>query len=335
MKLIAVASFITSGLSLLPHDLWIFELFSHFHVQYLFMALFSAIFFLFFKQYNWSVSMLLPIILNTVFILPWYIGGANQHDNIVGKIRVLESNVQRGNQACNKLLALIKQEKPDVVVLLEIDQQWAKALKTLDTAYPYQYVFPQSDNFGIALFSRWPLENIQNLELGRMPIASIKADMRLNDRTITILATHPVPPINNEFHQERNKQLQAIILLAQHQRQKPLLVVGDLNTSMWSDDYQRLMQDSGLHNAREGFGIVPTWPATLPMLMIPLDHLLLSPQLSALSIHSAGNIASDHLPLIVELAVHGDKALKSDQKVNQKAVREQEPSLEEAGLSQS
>jgi endonuclease/exonuclease/phosphatase family metal-dependent hydrolase len=72
---------------------------------------------------------------------------------------------------------------------------------------------------------------------------------------------------------------------------------------MWSPYYSQLMRDSGLMNARKGFGVLPTWPSHVPFLKIPLDHCLVSADISAAHIRTAEAIGSDHLPLIVDLAV--------------------------------
>ncbi len=51
-----------------------------------------------------------------------------------------------------------------------------------------------------------------------------------------------------------------------------------------------------------GFGLKPTWPTSLPLLMIPLDHCLLSPGLRVTSFEVGPRVGSDHLPVLVEIA---------------------------------
>jgi endonuclease/exonuclease/phosphatase (EEP) superfamily protein YafD len=61
------------------------------------------------------------------------------------------------------------------------------------------------------------------------------------------------------------------------------------------------MRQTGLKNSRRGFGILPTWPTFLPLLSIPIDHFLLSPEFAVLKTGQGPNIGSDHVPLITEL----------------------------------
>jgi endonuclease/exonuclease/phosphatase (EEP) superfamily protein YafD len=87
----------------------------------------------------------------------------------------------------------------------------------------------------------------------------------------------------------------------------PKILVGDLNTSLWSPYYAHLIRQTGLDNARRGFGLLPTWPAYMPwpFLMIPIDHCLVSPDIGVIKMRTGRNIGSDHLPIVVDMVVPG------------------------------
>jgi len=69
-------------------------------------------------------------------------------------------------------------------------------------------------------------------------------------------------------------------------KDKRLIFTGDLNLTPWSPYYKRLVEKTGLHNTKLGFGVEPSWiePAThvhLPALIIgviklPIDHIFVS-----------------------------------------------------------
>ena len=72
---------------------------------------------------------------------------------------------------------------------------------------------------------------------------------------------------------------------------------------MWAYHYQRLIAATGLENARAGFGVKPTWPLFMPFAMIPIDHCLVSDGVTVTAFDTGPAIGSDHLPVLVSLAL--------------------------------
>ncbi|NET13198.1 MAG: endonuclease/exonuclease/phosphatase family protein, partial [Okeania sp. SIO1H6] len=97
----------------------------------------------------------------------------------------------------------------------------------------------------------------------------------------------------------------------------PVILAGDLNITMWSPDYHKLEQETGLRNSRLGFGIIPTWPARFNnsvllyilsrFFQIPIDHCLISSEIKVVNVNTRANsglnLGSDHLPLITDLFI--------------------------------
>lgn len=120
---------------------------------------------------------------------------------------------------------------------------------------------------------------------------------------VSIIATHPLPPVSQEYFDWRNQQFAEIGDRVQQLKNQPVIVVGDLNTTMWSPYYRKFIGDSGLKNGRSGFGVQPTWPVDAPILSIPLDHCLVSPEIKVIDSRVGKDIGSDHYPLITELDI--------------------------------
>ena len=106
---------------------------------------------------------------------------------------------------------------------------------------------------------------------------------------------------------ERRAQIQALLgaeWLVQAGTELPLIVCGDLNASPYSSVYRRLQRD--LTDARCGSSQRRgTWPSRWPFWCI--DHIFVSTllQARACSVLDQGlaRSASDHLPLVAELAL--------------------------------
>ncbi|MBD1815516.1 endonuclease/exonuclease/phosphatase family protein [Microcoleus vaginatus DQ-U2] len=280
-----------------------FELSSHFKLQYLLVGFSTFIFFALVrsKKIWWLVSAFC-IIINLAEILPWYFpapafAGATPAHNL----RILHSNVLRSNRRYSEVISLVKAEQPDIAVFVEVNSTWAKQLSVLSEIFPYSSTQQESERFGSAIYSKLPLEN-SSVKAFSNQRKSLSADVKFQGKIISLILAHPTVPIKNQSFIDRNKQLAGIGEYAA-QVKNPLIVVGDLNTTMWSPFYKNMVKTGNLRNARSGFGILPTWPTFMPLAYIPIDHFLVSKEIGVLKIRTGRNVGSDHLPLITDLVI--------------------------------
>ena len=288
-------------LSLMSRYGLVFELFSHFAVQYLCMALVLLVAFMLAREGRWMVLMSAVVIIHGVNVLPWYFAGRDAVPDSILAIRVLQSNVSSGNRDAAALEKLIAEERPGLLVVQEVTDYWDTRLKRI-ASLPHAVVLPRNDNFGIALYSKWPVLESHVHTFGRMALPSIQARLDVDGQPVTVIAVHPPPPITLELYQERNRSLAELADFVAG-LDGPTIVAGDLNSSMWSSDYRSLKEVAGLRNTRAGFGTLPTWPAGFSIMRIPLDHCLVSDTIVVAGMKVGPDIGSDHLPVIVELGI--------------------------------
>jgi endonuclease/exonuclease/phosphatase (EEP) superfamily protein YafD len=214
----------------------------------------------------------------------------------------MQLNLNAGNSNTEKVLRVIKKNNPDLLLLEEVTPQWAKALSGLSTNYPHQISEPQTDCFGIILLSKVPLKQGKIVDIGSTGVPSIVAEAHFPLGTITVIGTHPLPPISANYSAKRNQLLAALPQLIKEQHY-PVLLMGDLNLSPWSPYFKQLLRDSELKNSMKGFGFQPSWPSRIHLLRIPLDHLLYSSEIRIHSRQIGENVGSDHFPLFVEFSI--------------------------------
>ncbi len=282
------------------------ELACHFRVQYFVVGIILTIVLVVFRDWRWLGVASVCAIANGALVLPWFFGGPSRELREradPSTFRVILSNVLTDNRNSESVLELIRREQPDLVVLQEIDDHWAEALRPLDDILPHSTVIPRADNFGIGLWSRNAPDEIEEMGFGEYEVPEIRARLSMGGRQVEIMAVHPVPPVGAGGFQERNAQL-ADVAVRVRKCPVPVVVLGDLNVTMWSPNYRRFIRDTKLTNARQGFGILPTWPTWptwLSAMKIPLDHCLVSPGITVKGIRVGGPVGSDHLPVIVDL----------------------------------
>ena len=81
------------------------------------------------------------------------------------------------------------------------------------------------------------------------------------------------------------------------------IVMGDLNITPWSPFYVPLEEEAGMTNAANGRGYLPTWPAGLDLLKIPIDHMLVSEGVTVQQFRTGEENGSDHLPIILDVVI--------------------------------
>ncbi|MGB3693711.1 MAG: endonuclease/exonuclease/phosphatase family protein [Spirulinaceae cyanobacterium] len=278
------------------------ELTVHFRFQYLVLSLILLIILAIYCQRKWCLLCLFCISLNAVEVVPWYINNSEANTpQSDATIEVMQSNILSSNQNYAEFIDLVRAEKPQILVVQELNTAWAKELESISDILPHNFVLPQENNFGMGIYSSFPLEN-QSTKWLTAQIPELIADVEVAGKIINLTAIHPVPPINESYFYLRNQQLEETSKYLQ-QSDALKIVLGDFNLTMWSPIYRRFIRNTGLVNARLGFGILPTWPTNLLPLRIPLDHCLVSPEITVTDIKVGGDVGSDHLPLIAELVI--------------------------------
>lgn len=216
-------------------------------------------------------------------------------------LTVVTFNVHMGNHDTTTLARWLAETKPDVLVLHEVSPEYAKGLDAI-TDYPFRYLVPRNDPFGMAVLSRFPLVQAQTVEDGD-GLRHILTQLDWSGQPIRLTAWHPMPPISQYAHTKRNYQLQTLAKAARASGQ-PAIVAGDLNATPWSNAFSKLDQ-AGLRRAT---GLTPTWPAIgYGWIGIPIDHVLVTQQWSVVQREVGPNLGSDHLPVIVRIALCKDK----------------------------
>lgn len=285
------------------------EIFSHFQAQYFVVALLLLGLLLLTRRRPPVWIGLFCCAVLAVQIVPWYLPPRSLLSQPEPNLRVLVANINTQNRSYANVINLVRQEKPDLAVFMEVDDTWAEQFEAFSDLLPYSFGQAKPYNLGLLVYSRQPLVDSQIEFFGVEKNVSVVGKLAIAGQTISLVATHPYPPAKSSFFHLRNKQLDAIAQYLQTVKD-PVVMVGDLNITMWSPYYKRFVNRTGLKNARAGFGILPTWPVRnaffqtpLPtwMLSIPIDHCLLSPKLKAVDVRTGAETGSDHRPLIVDL----------------------------------
>lgn len=223
------------------------------------------------------------------------------------RLRVLVCNVLTPNREAEKLLALIREHQPDLVLTLESDHWWERQLDALGDDYPHVVRCPLDNLYGMHLYSRRPLVEPRVQFLVEPKVPSIHTGVVLrNGEQVWLHGLHPAPPspTENETSAERDAEL-TLVACNVAERTEPIIVIGDLNDVAWSRLTRLFRRVSGLLDPRIGRGMYCSFHAQWRLLRWPLDHIFHSRHFALVSLRRLPEMGSDHFPLLFELVLEG------------------------------
>ena len=220
------------------------------------------------------------------------------------RIALLTTNVLQKSRDSNSLLEIIGEADPDVVLAVETDEWWCSRLTDgLSSRYPHSLLYPLSNGYGLAAFSRLELTEPSVRFLVDDAIPSLKTGLRLRSgAVIDLYGLHPQPPAPLQDSTVRDVEL---VLVGKEikQSERPAIVLGDLNDVAWSSTTTKFKRVGGLVDPRRGRGFFNTYPAGLPGLRYPLDYIFHTPHFGVCDMRVLPRFASDHLPLAAALCL--------------------------------
>jgi endonuclease/exonuclease/phosphatase family metal-dependent hydrolase/glycosyltransferase involved in cell wall biosynthesis len=253
-----------------------------------------------------------------------------------GELRILTYNVHScvgldGKLSISRIARVLAQCDADIVALQELDVRQVRT-GLADQAHElaqclgmkFQFFHPTRTNgtehFGNAVLSRLPLRLVRagtlpgdDLRAGREPRNVIWVAIEMEGGEVQLLNTHL-----GLLTQERLRQVETLLgpeWLTHPECRNPVIVCGDFNMRPGSLPYRRLRtQLRDAQQSLSGHRPKGTWLSPFPIRRI--DHVFLSPGLEVASIQVPANhlarIASDHLPLVVDLHVQWSRTLPTD-----------------------
>lgn len=251
----------------------------------------------------------MAFLLNAAAIAPLYLPAAKEspasNADDLHRIRLMQFNLWGGrNKKYVAVVQTIIQTNPDVIGFSEITPVWLIALKAGLANYPY--MIADTTGGGIAIFSRIPLESKEIRYYSDLKRPRAIAKIKLAGGHCTLIFAHPFIPFkhtamrNEEFAIYAKEALEA-------SKSGPVVLAGDLNCSPWSSDFSKLLNDSHLVDSEQGFGPQPSWSTHQKITVFPIDHCLVSKDIVTLKRYIGEEIGSDHLPVVVDLAMRTNK----------------------------
>lgn len=302
-------------LSLLPWQHWIARGWDFPRLQIAaFAAIPALVYGLYFAEQGWLDIVFYMAVAATVFwqlsqVLPYtplwrkqVVDGPSERP--MATLKMVVSNVQAENDKYDSWRRVVEAEDPDIILAVEVNENWRRVLEPLRQNYPHEIIQPQENYFGMALLSRLPLIEPRVRFIVHDDVPSIHTGVRLRSgETIHLVGVHPRPPepIRGHSAHARNAEL-VVIGRKLDELRRPTIIAGDLNDVAWSYTTELFLRISGMLDPRIGRGMYNTYNANNPLFRFPLDHVFHSTDFRLVQLRRLGHVGSDHFPILIELS---------------------------------
>ncbi|MDH3649998.1 MAG: endonuclease/exonuclease/phosphatase family protein [Saprospiraceae bacterium] len=204
----------------------------------------------------------------------------------------LLSHTSTGNLLADpgtSLHSLINQ-KADIVSILEITPNWEDILEqTLAEHYPYHATITRIDDFGCALFSKFPLVRVDTVYYDDLPnlFATIALD---DDHAINVFSSNTNPPLFRRSFEQLRAQLD-VIANCVLETTGPTITAGNYHLDQFSDEIQDFRVKANLKDSRKSMS---------PSLYPPTSHIFYNNDLECLTFSNWYNDVAERVGIIGE-----------------------------------
>lgn len=269
------------------------------------------------RKWKWPSILLVAGLLTAIYIqavriYPYWFGDkavpdVSENFSEEDSFSLLLMNVLITNRESDKILEAVRTADPDILLAMEVDQWWVEELAILKEDYPYVMEQPNDEAYGMALYSKLPLNEKQLKYLKHKNVPSFHTRVQLRSgKEFMLHAVHPVAPMPSDKYPDNVGEAEVELLAVGDMvanENIPAIVAGDFNDVSWSRT-GRLFEDSGdLRNVRIGRGLYNSFDANSRIMRWPLDHFFVTKEFQLADLQTLGKVGSDHFPVYAEFVL--------------------------------
>ena len=219
-------------------------------------------------------------------------------------LKVVTLNTLYWADNTDKIVRFIRKETPDIILLQELPIEKLTILNLLRNDYPWQKHCAELADCGLAILSRTPWREASIVFRPEKNERYVWARFGPDFANMTVAGVH----LNWPYFSNQRSDLETLYRDLP-KSSGPVLIAGDFNATPWSWTLQSFTAANNLWPAGP---FRPTWPVRkfsqdavcgLCIPQIQIDHVLVSGQFRILNSRTGPYVGSDHLPLIVDIAV--------------------------------
>lgn len=210
-------------------------------------------------------------------------------------LTVVWANVWQKRGPLERTLAWAQEQNADVIIIGEFPE--ASPADLLIGDYPNRIDTGPAPNRSYAVrmvaFSRIPFESADVLQgPGPMVRPFLAMKVAVGGKAISVVGVHPVPPYKPGLLKERDAHIGMLGPLLKG----AFVLAGDFNATPWCSGY------AAIPGRRIGaYLLKPTWLSNMPIIGLPIDHIMASTDMKASLYRVASSLGSDHRAILARV----------------------------------
>ncbi|WP_433216231.1 endonuclease/exonuclease/phosphatase family protein [Microtetraspora malaysiensis] len=225
------------------------------------------------------------------------------------RLRVLSANLKKGAVPPEKLVALVRELRPDVLTLQELTPSAVTGLRAagIDALLPYSVDVSELGAHGSGIYSRHPVAPGRHIRFGdfRQGVATVRVP---GAPEVAVVSVHPCAP---RYAAKAPCWAEGLAALPLPVPGGPVrILAGDFNATLDHARMRRLL-DAGYRDAAAttGNGLATTWPYepwrfngwSIPP--VTLDHILVAPDVATRSFGVRPLPRTDHRAVFADFTL--------------------------------
>ncbi len=260
------------------------------------------------RNYSPAYLSICFLVVPLVLLTTWKTPKTRPAPEGTSSLRIMDYNLHDGVNTDGGLdpegLAQAMQaSRADIIGVQEISRGWLTwgGLDMLEWLsqrldLPYIWQATADSQWGIAIFSRYPILNVENYDLPPEDIQLLRgfvvAQIDVDGKIVNIINTH----YSEKDDQDEIRTVQSSAILSTWNHATATVLMGDLN-SLPDSDAVRLILEAGFTDISREIGKKPTFTYYSAKPDHQIDYIFVTPDLSYSDFEIPRTTASDHLPV--------------------------------------
>lgn len=212
------------------------------------------------------------------------------------KLKVAHVNLSNLDDRISDVFHIAAGEDLDVISFQELTPDWDMLLfDSLQSVFPYRYQQVRIDPYGMAIYSKHPLQIADTIQCHGIPMIHIAVDKA--EERFHLVSSYLTPALDKQSLAKASSQLRRIAREVAS-LDAPVIALGEYNMTYWTPEIREFRNSSKLQNSRRDIA--------QGNLRVPYDHIFFSDELECVQFNEMIGAEQKYL------GIRGTYQLKSE-----------------------